>query len=208
MKKVIFLIAVIGVFLTSVNLWGQDSGSRSGEILIVYFSRVGISESFDRVDAVSSASLPDGNTILAARMIHDRVGGTLHQILTEKVYPAGYGDTTNLARIEQNGNERPRLTNHVADMERYETIFIGYPNWWGTLPMAVFTFLEEYDFSGKIVVPFCTHEGSGLGRSVRDLRRLVPQATIAEGLAIRGGNVKNAEQDIVRWLKEIGYASW
>lgn len=129
MKRMVFLAVIICVFLSTPSLWAQDSNNRSGRNLIVYFSRVGISEPFDQVDAVSSASLPPGNTILAARMIHDQVGGALYQIITEKVYPAAYRATTDLAKLEQNRNERPRLANHVADIERYDTIFLGYPNW-------------------------------------------------------------------------------
>lgn len=82
-------------------------------------------------------------------------------------------------------------------------IFVGYPNWWGTMPMAVFTFLEEYNLSGKTIIPFCTHEGSGLGRSVTDIKKLCPQSTIEDGLAIRGKNVKNAKEDLSEWLRKL-----
>jgi flavodoxin len=85
-------------------------------------------------------------------------------------------------------------------MDQYDTIILGYPNWWGTFPMAVFTFLEEYDFSGKTILPFCTHEGSGLGGSERDIRKLCPEAKVLPGLAIRGGSVKNAAETIKSWL--------
>lgn len=85
-------------------------------------------------------------------------------------------------------------------MDQYDTIILGYPNWWGTFPMAVFTFLEEYDFTGKTILPFCTHEGSGLGGSERDIKRICPTATVAKGLAIHGSNVKNANETIKAWL--------
>jgi flavodoxin len=86
----------------------------------------------------------------------------------------------------------------------YDVILLGYPNWWGSMPMPVFTFLEEYDFSRKTIAPFCTHEGSGLGHSVMDIKKLCPQSTVLEGLAVRGGDVKNAQDEVTGWLREIG----
>ena len=180
----------------------KESGA---DILIVYFSRVGVSESSDGVAAVSSASLPDGNTIVIANMIAEATGGKLFQIITEKLYPAGYDDTTDLAAEEQDGAERPALKSHVDNWESYDTIFLGYPNWWGTCPMAVFTFLEEYSFSGKTIIPFCTHEGSRLGSSERDIAALCPNATLLKGLAIRGSSVNDAREDVENWLDELGY---
>jgi flavodoxin len=96
------------------------------------------------------------------------------------------------------------LAAKVENINSYDVVFVGYPDWWGTMPMAVFTFLEEYNFSGKTIVPFCTHEGSGLGRSVEDIRKLCPQSTIVEGLAVRGSSVKNAQNDVSDWLRKIG----
>ena len=89
-------------------------------------------------------------------------------------------------------------------MDQYDTIIFGYPNWWGTFPMAVFTFLEEYDFTGKTILPFCTHEGSGLGGSERDIRKLCPDATVLPGLSIQGGSVKGAYDKIKSWLSKNG----
>jgi flavodoxin len=89
-------------------------------------------------------------------------------------------------------------------MPSYDVIFLGYPNWYGTMPMPVFTFLEEYNLSGKTIVPFCTHEGSGLGRSVTDIRKMCPQSTVLEGLAIRGSDVKDAQNEVTGWLRDIG----
>jgi flavodoxin len=89
-------------------------------------------------------------------------------------------------------------------MDDYSLIFLGYPNWWGTMPMAVFTFLEDHDFSGKTIIPFCTHEGSGLGRSESDIKKICPHATVLTGLSIRGGSVYRAENDISAWLSKSG----
>lgn len=108
-----------------------------------------------------------------------------------------------MALKEQRGDARPKLATHVENMDDYDVIFLGYPNWWGTIPMPVFTFLEEYDFSGKTVIPFCTHEGSRLGRSIQDIKKLYPQAILLDGLAIRGADVGKAQDDVSRWLRKL-----
>lgn len=141
---------------------------------------------------------------MIAGMVKNAVHGDLFQIITVKTYPGEYNKTTNVALQEQHENARPKLSTHIKNINDYDVIFLGYPNWWGTIPMPVFTFLEEYDFSGKIIVPFCTHEGSYLGRSVTDITKLCPKSTILEGLAIRGGDVKNSRNDVSKWLAKIG----
>jgi len=95
------------------------------------------------------------------------------------------------------------LKTKVQNIESYDVIFIGYPNWWGTFPAPVKTFLSSYDFSGKIIVPFCTHEGSGRGNSVSDIVKLCPKSTLLEGIAIRGGSVKTAQNEVSEWLRRI-----
>ena len=103
--------------------------------------------------------------------------------------------------------ERPELAATISpeDMEKYDVIFLGYPNWWGTIPMAMFTFLEQYDLSGKTIVPFCTHGGGGLGRGVDDITRISPNATILQGFAVNGGSVSRAQNDVADWLRGLGY---
>lgn len=190
----------------------SEEVSEKTNILIVYFSRVGITPFSKDVDAISSASLVNndseliGNTTIIANMIHDTVGGDLFQIMTVKSYPVDYDETTDVAQQEQRDNARPELSTHVEDMDTYDVIFLGYPNWWGTIPMPVFTFLEEYDFSGKTIIPFCTHEGSRLGSSVSDIAALCPDAILLDGLAIRGSNVSSAQNDVADWLREVGMA--
>jgi len=95
----------------------------------------------------------------------------------------------------------------VADMVSYELIYLGYPNWWGTMLMAVFTFLDSYDFSGKTIVPYCTQEGSGMGRSERDIKKLCPGAKVLSGLAIKGGSIGRADEDLANWMKKLGLIS-
>ena len=168
------------------------SAQDSSKILIAYFSRVGITEFNEKTDVVTSASLRMidskfvGNTELVAKMIRDKTDGELFQIKTVKTYPEKYRDTTDMALAEQRAGDRPDVT-YAFNMDDYDVIFFGYPNWWGTLPMAIFTFLESEDLSGKRIIPFCTHEGSALGRTIEDLKRLAPNADIEKGLAIRGG---------------------
>lgn len=125
----------------------------------------------------------------------------MFQILPENPYPEYYTETTTLAQKELRENARPRLCRKLDDMASYNTIFLGYPNWWGTMPMAVFTFFEQYNFSGKRIAPFCTHEGSGLGSSERDIKNLCPGAIVVPGLAIRGGEVGQADRLIKEWLQ-------
>jgi flavodoxin len=144
-----------------------------------------------------------GNTRTIAEWIHQSVGGDLFEIKTVKPYPKEYGSTTEVAKQEQESNARPVLATRINDMNSYDVVFLGYPNWWGTLPMALFTFLEQYDFSGKTLIPFCTHEGSALGQSVSDIKKLAPRSTVLKGLAIRGGSVNGARNDVNAWLRGL-----
>ena len=119
-----------------------------------------------------------------------------------------YGGNTrklaeNAAR-EMEQNARPALTTHVENMEEYDVVLLGFPIWWGSMPMAVNTFLEEYDFEGKIIAPFCTHGGSGLGSSVTDIEKLCPDAETADGLAVYGSRADQAGEQVAEWLEKLG----
>jgi flavodoxin len=160
-----------------------DTGTK--KVLVAYFSHT-------------------GNTEVIANKIHESVGGDIFKIVTVDPYPTNYMAVVNQAKKEQEENYRPKLKSKVENMDSYNVIFIGYPDWWGTMPMAVFTFLEQYDFSGKTIIPFCTHEGSGLGRSVTDIKKICPKSTILDGLAIRGSDVKKANGDVSNWLRKLG----
>jgi flavodoxin len=166
--------------------------------LIAYFSRKG-----NNYVGGSIVYLPIGNTEVIAKKIQELTGSDMFQIKTVKSYPEDYTETTNVAQEEKRQNARPELTETVDGMDSYDVIYIGYPNWWGTMPMAVFTFLESYDFSGRTIIPYCTHEGSGMGSSERDIKKLCPNAKVLSGLAIRGGSVDRADKDVVTWLKNL-----
>jgi len=167
--------------------------------LIAFFSRKG-----DNYVGGKIVNLTVGNTEVAARMIQKLAGGDLFRIETVKDYPSDYEETTDVARQELRQKARPELAGRVDTMADYNVVFLGYPNWWSTMPMAVFTFLEAYDFSGKTIVPFCTHEGSGMGHSESDIRKLCPTATVLNGLAITGGSVHQAGNQVATWLRELG----
>lgn len=166
--------------------------------LIAYFSRKGDNYVSGRI-----VNLQIGNTEVVAKMICGMTAGNLFSIDTVTQYPVDYAETTKVAQKEKGENARPEITSHLENMNFYSLVFLGYPNWWGTMPMPVFSFLESYDFSGKTIIPFCTHEGSGLGRSEKDIASLCPKTTILNGLAIHGSSVKNAKQDIEKWLSKI-----
>lgn len=170
-----------------------------GRILIAYFSRRGANYAGGRI-----VDLPVGNTEVAAGLLRKLTGGDLFPIEPAEPYPADYTETTEAAQRELRADARPPLAVAPPDLSGCDILFLGYPNWWGTLPMPVWTFLEACDLTGKTVLPFCTHEGSGLGDSERDLKRLCPGATVLKGLPIRGSAVREAEQDLAAWLRRSG----
>ena len=187
-----------------------DNTNHDSNILVAYFSRVGNTVWEDGVDAVTSASLNvvngefAGNAQLLAQMAQAATDGDLFLIQTVDTYPSDYRETTNLASVEQSENARPALASHVSNMEQYDTIVLIYPNWWGTLPQALYTFLEEYDFSGKTILPLCTHEGSRMGSSEQAIAGLCPDATLLDGLAVRGGSAASAQSDVEAWINNSG----
>lgn len=180
--------------MTERSLNGIDS-----RCLIAYFSRPG-----KNYLNGSIVNLPVGNTEVVATMIQEMTSSDLFHIESVNAYPADYKETTEMAQKELQTKARPKLTRHLETLTSYDMIFLGYPNWWGTMPMPVFSFLEEYDLSGKTLAPFCTHEGSGLGHSVADIRKACPKSTVLEGLAIRGGDVQHAQDEVAGWLREMG----
>jgi flavodoxin len=185
--------------------------SNETKILIAYFTwaentHVENPAAVD-VDAVTSASvLPPGNTAKMASWIQERVGGDLFSIVVTEPYSSNYDDCLDRAADEKAENARPELVNHVENMDDYDTIFLGYPNWWYTVPMALFTFLEEYDFSGKTVIPFCAHGTGGLASSVRDITAALPDSSeVLETIGVYRPDTDSAQPKINEWLEGLGY---
>ena len=179
-----------------------------GNVLIAYFTAAENSG----VDAVASASYStvDGEAVgrlrAIADMIQDTTGGEVFSIRTSVVYPADGGELIDYAAEEQEENARPELTSHIEDLAQYNTIFVGYPNWWGDMPMALYSFFDEYDFSGKTIIPFNVHNGSGLSRTIETIQELEPNATVIEdGFTISEDDVENAGENVSTWLNELGF---
>ena len=164
--------------------------------LVVYFSHKGENYSKGKI-----VNLEKGNTEIAAEIISSIIEADIFEIVADKKYPIKYDDCIEIAKKELRENSRPKLKDNI-DIKEYDIIFVGYPNWWGTMPMLVRTFLEEKDFTNKKVLPFCTHEGSGLGKSESDIKKLTGGAEVLKGLAINGSEVNNSEKQIKKWLED------
>ena len=166
------------------------------KILIAYFSRKG--ENFWNG---TIKKLEKGNTEIVAEFIQKAVGGDLFEIEPLKPYSADYYECTEEAQRELRANARPELKNYPSAIDQYDVIFVGYPNWWGTMPMPVFTLLEKYDLIGKRIIPFCTNEGTGIGSSEWDLTRTCVGARIESGISIHGAEAAESEKEIAVWAK-------
>ncbi|MDO4175359.1 MAG: flavodoxin [Eubacteriales bacterium] len=165
--------------------------------LIVFYSRAD-----ENYVSGEIRQLSIGNTEIAAGMIKELTGADMFKIEQCKPYDKHYNACIAQAQDDQRRNARPQLKAYPENLDSYDVIYLGYPNYWSTMPMAVFTFLEHFDFSGKEIHPFCTHEGSGLGRSMDDIKKLCPNAHVGEGLAIRGGSVQHCQSKIGTWIEK------
>lgn len=145
-----------------------------------------------------------GNTEVLARILQELTGAELFKIEPFKAYSKDYNQCIAEASADQKRGARPELKAYPQSLAPYDVIYLGFPNYWGTMPMAVFTFLERFDFTGKTIRPFCTHEGSKMGTSIRDVKRLCPKAFVKEGLAVQGSRVERSKGDIEAWYKQGG----
>ena len=184
----------------------QNEGVQKSNILIAYFT---VPET-DGVDAVASASrvvTADGlmgNTQFIATEIQKNLGGDLFAIETEQEYPGTHDKLLDFAYNEKSDNARPKLATHIDNLDDYDYIFVGYPNWNADLPMPLYSFFEEYDFSGKMIIPFVTHGGSGFSGTINTIKKLEPDATVIEsGLSISRNNVSKAQSDIKQWTDSL-----
>lgn len=167
-------------------------------ILTVYYSRKG-----QNYWNGSIKDIEKGNTERVAEFIRKAVGGDLFEIETVRTYDEDYYVCIDEAKQELRENARPELKKYLESLDVYDTIFVGFPNWWGTCPMAVFTFLEHYDLSGKRIIPFCTNEGSGMGSSEWDLKKICKGAKVERGLSIHGAEAAQSEAKAAAWAKEV-----
>ena len=177
------------------------AGARAAaaETLVAYFSRAG--------ENYGVGVIEKGNTEIIAEMIAEKTDGKLFQIQPINAYPETYDACTEVAQQEKREGARPELAESVEDWESYDVIYLGYPIWWGDMPMAVYTFLESYDFAGKTVIPFCTHGGSGLSGTVQSIQSLCAGAEVKEGLAVMGTTAQNdrgeAQKQVEAFLQEM-----
>lgn len=187
----------------------EEPAETENDILIAYFTwadntHVENPENID-VDATTSASvLAPGNAEKLAVWIQEEVGGDLFSIQVEEPYSSDYDACLDRAADEKADNARPTLSTHVENMEQYDVIFLGFPNWWYTLPMPIHSFLEEYDFEGKTVIPFCTHGTGGLASTIVDLESALPQSTqLLEPIGVYRPDVDSAQPQIQEWIRSV-----
>lgn len=167
------------------NTAGAENKDKPKKALVVYFSW-------------------SGNTEGVAKYIAEKTGADVFKVVSATDYGSDYDKCVEIAKKEKEDAARPSLTEpYSGNIGDYDIVFVGYPCWWGTMPMAMFTFLEAYPVGGTKVAPFTTHEGSGFGSGLNDLRRLCPQAEILEGLSLRGAKAKDSQKEIDKWLESL-----
>lgn len=183
----------------------DESESTGGKVLVAYFSNI----QTDGTDAQASASRLYRNgdmvgvTEYGAQIIAEHTGGDLFFIKGND-YPADYDSTTQVAREEQQENARPQLVNHIDNIDDYDTVFVCYPTWWTDMPMAVYSFFDEYDLSGKTVVPFNTHWGYGAADTYQTIAQLEPNADVKDGLSVYNYDMESSESTVTDWIDGLG----
>ncbi len=160
-------------------------------------------EASDRAKFLVAYFSRSGNTRKLAHEIQKQLGADLFEIVPLEAYPDDYQKTVDQAKTEQRQNARPALKGELPDTRQYAGIFLGYPNWWGSMPMPVYSFVEKAGLEGKPVMPFCTHGGGGAGQSAQEIKKLLPKSKIFPVLALRGSAAENSAQEISQWLKRI-----
>ena len=200
MKKFLPLLLIVFIFfVTGCKLKSEGNNMTNHKVLVAYFSRTG--------EQYGVGNITEGNTAIVAKIIASKTNGDLFEIKVAKDnYPKGYMELTEYAKKEMQANARPEIVGKVENFDQYDTIFIGYPVWWGDKPMPVYTFIDSYNFNGKNIVPFCTHEGSGFcGTQGMDKTG----AKVLKGLAMYGHTAQNdrteADKKISEWLKSLKF---
>ena len=190
-----FLTGLLAV-LASGSACGQNNNNMNSKALVIFFSHAGENYSVGNIEV--------GNTKIVADYISDITGADQFEIVAEKNYDMPYMDLIKVAQDEAKAGELPAYKGDV-DVAPYDVIFIGGPIWWGTYPQVMFTFFKDHDLSGKTVIPFTTHEGSGLASTVKDVKKAWPKATVKDGFAIYGHEVRSGRAKVEKWLKELGW---
>ena len=191
---------LLSILLAAMFATGGLMAQEKSKSLVVYFSLAG--------EQYAVGNITEGNTSIVAKMIAQETGADLFELETVKTYPTdNHRKLVDEAKTEQSKKARPTLKK-TPDISAYDTIYIGYPNWWGDMPMCIYTFIESQSWSGKTIVPFCTHEGSGLSGTESTIRSICKGATVAKGFAVQGKTAQNnrttARKAVQDWLKKIG----
>lgn len=201
MKRILSLLCsiVIGVCSRTFSTQAVTAAPEShSNVLIAYFSRAG--------ENYSVGVIEKGNTELLAEIIADETGGDMFRIEPVVPYPEGYEDTKAIATQERTDNACPEIQTKIENFDDYDVVFVGYPIWWGDMPMIMYTFLESYDLTGKVVIPFNTHEGSGQAQTVSSIRKECNTASVMNGFSVRGSvaqnNVDTARETVQQWLSD------
>ena len=199
MKKLISLILTVMLLAGIVPAFSEEAPAH---VLVVWFSHAG--------ENYNVGVIEEGNTAKMGKVIAEQMSADIFELVPVVEYPMDYDSCLDVATEEQLTNARPEFMEEIENWDQYDTVFIGYPIWWGEIPNIVYTFMEAYDFTGKTVIPFNTHEGSGQARSQRDIEELLTNATVLKGLAVRGSKAQNDAEgtgaDVANWLKNIGLA--
>ena len=199
MKKIVTLILVTSLLCTMIPAFADETHAH---VLVVYFSRTG--------ENYSVGMIEEGNTAKMAKIIAVQTGADVFEIVPEVPYPEDYDSVLPIATWEKEEDVRPTYLGDVKNWDQYDTVFVGYPIWWAGVPCIVYTFLESHNFTGKTVIPFNTHEGSGQAGTQQDLENRLSGIPVLQGLAVRGSKAQNDAEgtgaDVSNWLKSIGLA--
>ena len=174
-----------------------EAAKKDGKTLVVFFSHAG--------DNYSVGDIKVGNTKIVADYITELTGADQFEIVTHKYDGMAYRPLCDLAKEEQQNNELPPFEGGIDNIDAYDTVFIGGPVWWGTYPQVMFTFFKKYDLNGKTIIPFTTHEGSGLGNCVKDVKKAYPKANVTGEFSMYGHDVREGKGRVEKWLKKIGF---
>ena len=174
-----------------------QSNNNTMNKIVIFFSHAG--------DNYSVGNIEVGNTKIVADYISEITGADQYEIVTHKYDGMAYTPLINLAKKEAADGELPPYEGAAPDLSQYDTVFIGGPVWWGTYPQVMFTLFRDIDLSGKTVIPFTTHEGSGLANCVDDVKKAFPKATVTKGFSIFGHEVRTGKAKVEKWLKGLGY---